>query len=328
MSSIKYECYYAQYQAEPSAASKPLPSNGLLQGAALLDNMTPRRSALNPAAGPPGGPSGRRRTVARSWTRKLCQVGGLNQNYTSAAGTLYHIQIEDRGPVVDRVVRERGAPRQRDRLRELRRAQRPHRPRPRPRLPRHPHARSTTASSRRRIAELAAEARRVIEEARAAAGHADQGPDPRVLPHQERGREEGVRGGERALPVPLLAGLAGAAATSARPRPPAAAGPPRASAEPRWRRRSRRCSTRSTAEPARAGAVEIERMIIELGDGPRSGSRPAGKADDILLQTCRKLVARAQGEPGRARASEFNARRLEMTRNSLITTWRQVQSRG
>ena len=35
--------------------------------------------------------------------RKLCQVVGLNQNYTSATGTLYHIQVEDRGPVLDRV---------------------------------------------------------------------------------------------------------------------------------------------------------------------------------------------------------------------------------
>jgi len=33
--------------------------------------------------------------------RKLCQVGGLNQNYTSSSGTLYHIQIEDRGPLMD-----------------------------------------------------------------------------------------------------------------------------------------------------------------------------------------------------------------------------------
>ena len=31
--------------------------------------------------------------------RKLCQVVGLNQNYTSQAGTPYHVQIEDRGPV-------------------------------------------------------------------------------------------------------------------------------------------------------------------------------------------------------------------------------------
>ena len=35
--------------------------------------------------------------------RSRCQVGGVNQNYSSRAGTPYHIQIEDRGPIVDRV---------------------------------------------------------------------------------------------------------------------------------------------------------------------------------------------------------------------------------
>lgn len=35
--------------------------------------------------------------------RRLCQVGGLNANYTSSSGTPYHIQIEDRGPVLDRL---------------------------------------------------------------------------------------------------------------------------------------------------------------------------------------------------------------------------------
>jgi hypothetical protein len=47
----------------------------------------------------PGAPFGGDTTL----DKHLCQVGGLNQNYSSAAGTLYHIQIEDRGPVVDRV---------------------------------------------------------------------------------------------------------------------------------------------------------------------------------------------------------------------------------
>src|SRR5688572_6857298 len=35
--------------------------------------------------------------------KRLCQVVGLNQNYTSKSGTFYHVQIEDRGPVVDRL---------------------------------------------------------------------------------------------------------------------------------------------------------------------------------------------------------------------------------
>ena len=33
--------------------------------------------------------------------RHLCQVTGLNQNYTSRVGTPYHVQIEDRGPLMD-----------------------------------------------------------------------------------------------------------------------------------------------------------------------------------------------------------------------------------
>jgi hypothetical protein len=32
-----------------------------------------------------------------------CRVGGINQNYVSSTGTPYHIQIEDYGPVTDRV---------------------------------------------------------------------------------------------------------------------------------------------------------------------------------------------------------------------------------
>src|SRR4051795_8930628 len=34
--------------------------------------------------------------------RKLCQVGGRNQNYVSGTGTSYHVQVEDLGPVQDR----------------------------------------------------------------------------------------------------------------------------------------------------------------------------------------------------------------------------------
>ena len=55
-----------------------------------------------PASGLPGGPEEPPKSPAGPLDRKLCQVGGVNQNYMSAAGTLYHIQIEDRGPVLDR----------------------------------------------------------------------------------------------------------------------------------------------------------------------------------------------------------------------------------
>ncbi len=76
----------------------------------------------------------------------------------------------------------------------------------------------------------------------------------------------------------------------------------------------------------RERVIEIERIITEMGkDIEELKSR--GIADDILLQTCRKLVARAQeGLTGKA-ATEFNTKRLDMLRNSLATTWRQVKSR-
>jgi hypothetical protein len=72
--------------------------------------------------------------------------------------------------------------------------------------------------------------------------------------------------------------------------------------------------------------LDIERVIIELARDLHK-LRLLGKADDILLQTCRKLVARAKESISGREPSEFNARRLDMTRNSLMTTWRQVRSR-
>jgi hypothetical protein len=73
--------------------------------------------------------------------------------------------------------------------------------------------------------------------------------------------------------------------------------------------------------------LEIERVIGALGRDLEV-LKAQGDADDILLQTCRKLVTRAQGSlTGRGEASDFTSRRLEMMRNSLMTTWRQVQSR-
>lgn len=72
--------------------------------------------------------------------------------------------------------------------------------------------------------------------------------------------------------------------------------------------------------------IEIERLIIEVGKDLHR-LRAQGGADDILLQTCRKLVIRAkEGLSGRD-SSEFTGRRLDMTRNSLQQTWRQIRSR-
>jgi hypothetical protein len=76
----------------------------------------------------------------------------------------------------------------------------------------------------------------------------------------------------------------------------------------------------------RERVMDIERVILELGNDLQQ-LKAHGAADDILLQTCRKLVARAKESLTGRDASEFNVRRLDMTRNSLMTTWRQVKSR-
>ena len=76
----------------------------------------------------------------------------------------------------------------------------------------------------------------------------------------------------------------------------------------------------------RERVIDIERLIREIrGDLVRL--KAAGKADDILIQTCRKLTLRAREALAGPQASEFTARRLDMTRNSLTTTWRQIQGR-
>jgi hypothetical protein len=75
----------------------------------------------------------------------------------------------------------------------------------------------------------------------------------------------------------------------------------------------------------RQKVLEIERLIISLGKDLRE-LKQQGKADDILMQTCRKLVTRAKETIG-GRGSEFTVRRLETTANGLMTTWRQIRSR-
>jgi hypothetical protein len=76
----------------------------------------------------------------------------------------------------------------------------------------------------------------------------------------------------------------------------------------------------------RDGVIEIERLIKDICDGLEE-LRARGAGDDILLQTCRKLVTRAREILSGKDASEVSARRLDSTRQSLLTNWKQIQSR-
>jgi hypothetical protein len=259
--------------------------------------------------------------------RHLCQVVGLNQNYVSAAGTLYHLQIEDRGPVLDRVSDK-----------EVRRVnlivyanygesnarivhasdhdfedQRSHE-----------HNRRIEA----KIQELVTEAKSIIEEKEQRQvmrikclireyHHTKDEVAKREFEEanalypflfsrawlelkQERARTTGVSAPEVA-PVPAVL-------AEAQPEQP-----PEDVVYP-------------MDSDLRALVVDIERIIIELGQDLQA-LRARGNMDDILLQTCRKLVSRAKEILSGKEPSEFTARRLDMTRNSLMTTWRQVRSR-
>lgn len=272
---------------------------------------------LNPAPGPPGGPPGpppERPTGPLD--RKLCQVGGVNQNYTSAAGTLYHIQIEDRGPVMDRAS-----------ARELRRvnvivyanygesnAQIVHgRDHDYPDIRTQAH----NAFIKSRVADLAAEARRVIEET-------EQREVMRIkclireyyITKSETVKKEFE---EANIVFPFLFSRAWSELKMERATAPAAAASvPAAAVAP--------VAPAGGDGEINANVTELERIITEIEEDLLS-LKAAGKADDILLQTCKKLIARAQETLAGREGSGFTARRLEMTRNSLMTTLRQVKSR-
>jgi len=279
-----------------------------------------------PASGLPGGPAeptGPTGSPTGPLDRKLCQVGGVNQNYTSAAGTLYHIQIEDLGPVMDRVSN-----------RELRRvnvivyanygeqnAQIVHgRDHDYPDIRSHAH--NTFIKSR--IADLAAEARRVIEEA-------EQKQVMRIkclireyyITKSEAVKKEFEEANEvfpflfsRAF---LELRMERASAPVSTPAVASAAPVPDLEALPLE-------EARSAADIVKELAAQIQQIMGDIDDGLQR-LKAAGKSDDILVQTCRKLIARAQETLNDPEASGFTVRRLEMTRNSLSTTLRQVASR-
>jgi hypothetical protein len=288
----------------------------------LLDNVAPRRAPLNLAAGPPGGPSGPPETSG-SLDKKLCQVGGINQNYTSAAGTLYHIQIEDLGPIVDRAS-EAGVRRVNVIVYANYGEQNAHivhgHDHDYPDIRTHAH--NTFIKSR--IADLAAEARRVIEEA-------EQKQVMRIkclireyyLTKSEVVKKEFE---EANTIFPFLFSRAFIELRNERATAPPPAAAAAAPAAPRPELVAPVEEARSAADILRELAGDIERMVREIDEGVQR-LKAAGKADDILVQTCRKMTGRARETLAERDDSGFTVRRLEMTRNSLTTTWRQVQSR-
>lgn len=242
--------------------------------------------------------------------RQRCQVGGTNQNYTSSAGTLYHIQIEDLGPVVDRVTET-----------EVRRvnvivyanygesnARIIHgRDYDFPDLRTHEH--NETIQSR--IPELAAAAREVVEEKERKQVARIKGL---IREYHRTKTEKAKRAFEEANSVfPFLFSRAWSELKREKEAVPA---------EP--------VASEDVVYPLDAAlrerVIDIEKLVDAIATDLER-LKAAGRADDILIHTCQKITVRAREALAGRQGSAFTARRLDMTRSSLTTTWRQIQGR-
>jgi hypothetical protein len=247
-------------------------------------------------------------------------VVGVNQNYASRSGTQYHIQVEDRGPVLDRIAEQ-----------EVRRVNvivYSNYGEPNARIVHgrdHDFEDVRTAEHNRHIEaqvkELAEDARRIIEDQ-----EARQIARIKVsLRRYHKTKDEAAKREFEAANAlyPFLFSRAWRELREDKEEKSRPMAPVSAEAEPE----APATEVVYPLDPELRGHVlEIERVISELGRDLKK-LKEHGTADDILLQTCRKLVMRAKDTLRLGAPSDFNARRLDMTRTSLLTTWRQVKSR-
>lgn len=237
---------------------------------------------------------------------------GLNQNHSSRSGTSYHVQIEDRGPVFDDATEvwvrrvnviayaNYGEPTARivyGKDHDF------------PDLRTHEHNRTVA----QRIQDLAGEVRQVLEDKE----ERHVGRIKQLLEVYYRNRNEQLKQ-EIEQANALFPFVFARAFQELKAEKPASSPPPPAPAE-------------ETVYPLdgaqREIVLEIERIAGEL-QRDLATLKGRGAADDILQATCAKLLARARESLTRRDSSaEFATRYLEMTRNSLVTAYRQVRAR-
>jgi hypothetical protein len=237
---------------------------------------------------------------------------GLNHNHSSRSGTSYHVQIEDRGPVFDDATEawvrrvnviayaNYGEPSARivyGRDHDF------------PDLRTHEHNRTVA----QRIQDLAGEVRRILEDRE----ERQVGRIKHLLEAYYRTRDEQLKQEiEQANSLfPFV--FARAFQELKAEKLPSSPAPPPAAEE--------------TVYPLdgaqREVVLEIERIAGELAQD-LAMLKERGAADDILQASCAKLLARARESLSRKDTSaEFATRYLEMTRNSLVTAYRQVRAR-
>jgi hypothetical protein len=254
--------------------------------------------------------------------RDRCRVMGLNQNYTSRFGTGYHIQIEDRGPVFDDATE-----------RWVRRVNTIVYANYGESTARIVHGRDEDSPDLRtvdhnqqieaRIQDAAAEVQELLE--RREERHA--GRIKSLLLHYHRTRDETVKAefdeANRLYPFVFAKAWQELKAERAQAEAEAAADLAAESLLPEIE------ETIYPLDPAQRELVlKIERVRESL-ERDLADLKAQGLADDILLATCAKILYRVhESLTQRTESStDFAARRLEMTKNSLVTTYRQVRAR-
>jgi len=256
--------------------------------------------------------------------RQLCRVMGFNRNHSSPTGTPYHLQVEDRGPTFDDATEEwvrrvnviayanYGEPSARivyGKDHDL------------PDVRTHEHNRVVA----QRIQDLAAEVRKIIEEK-------EQRQIARVknlLERYYRTRDDAAkREFEEANRLfPLVFARAYQELKADRALADELAASETATAKPIAPPVDVEEVVYPLDETLRDRVLEIERVSEEL-QRDLLALKQRGGADDILQATCAKLLARAKDSLTRRDGSaDFAARYLEMTRNSLVTAYRQVRAR-
>jgi len=237
----------------------------------------------------------------------------LNQNYTSRAGTPYHIQVEDRGPVTDALT---GRP-----VRRLNVIVYANYGDPSARIVHgcdhdYPDLRSADhdALIAREVQEQAAIARALIEEReRSAVDRLKRQIREYHLTKSEPVKRELE---ETNALFPFLFSLAWRELKSER----AGAVPPPAGAdvpisEARY----------PLDNELRALVLDIERTIAGIGrDVIRL--RAEGRADEALAEASGRAVAEARLALSRRDKGELNARRLSLIRDGLLTAWRRLHA--
>ena len=261
--------------------------------------------------------------MEKGLARHLCQVTGLNQNFTSKVGTPYHVQIEDRGPLLDAaseqwvrrvnviVYANYGEPNARiihGRDHDF------------PDVRTQEHNRAVEA----RIQELAVEVRRVVEEREE---RLVRRVKALLREYHQTKSEEAKREFEEANSLyPFVFSRAFYELRVEKGPRPAAEPEAPLPTQPEPETEVIEVETVYPLDAVlREKVLEIERVAFELREDIEQ-LKVRGRADDILLQSCGKLLGRAREHLHRNESADFAARRLDMTRNSLVTAWRQVRA--